>query len=40
MLKYLQTRLQEYVNQEFQMFKLDFKNAEEQEIKLPVSIGS
>ena len=40
MLKNLQARLQEYVNQELQMFKLDLKNAEEQEIELPISIGS
>ena len=28
------------MNQNFQMFKLDFKKAEEQEIKLPTSTGS
>ena len=39
-LKILQTRLQQYVNQEFQIFKLDFKKAEESEIKLPTSDGS
>ena len=38
MLKILQARLQQYVN--FQMFKLDFKKAEEPEIKLPTSTGS
>ena len=39
MLKILEARLQQYVNQELQMFKLDFKKAEEPEIKLPISIG-
>jgi len=40
MLKILQARLWQYVNQNFQMFKLDLEKAEEQEIKLPTSIGS
>ena len=40
MLKILQTRLQQYVNLNFQMFKLDLKKAEESEIKLPTSIRS
>ena len=40
MLKILEARLQQYMNQELQMFKLDFKKAEEPEIKLPTSIGS
>ena len=40
MLKILQTRLQQYVNGELQMFKLDLEKAEEPEIKLPTSIGS
>ena len=40
MLKILQVRLQQYVNQELQMFKLDLENAEEPEIKLPTSAGS
>ena len=40
MLKILQARLQQYMNHEFHMFKLDFKKAEEQEIKLPTSVGS
>ena len=41
MLKILQARLQQYVNQEhFQMFKLDIEKAEEPEIKLPISTGS
>ena len=43
MLKTLQARLQQYVNQErenFQMFKLDLDKAEEPEIKLLTSVGS
>ena len=40
MLKILQARLQQYVNHEIQMFKLDLEKAEETEIKLPTSIGS
>ena len=40
MLKIFQARLQQYVNLNFQMFKLDFEKAEEPEIKLPTSIGS
>ena len=40
MLKILQAMLQQYVNREFQMFKLDLEKAEEPEIKLPTSIGS
>ena len=40
MLKILQVRLQQYVNQEFQMFKLDLEKAVEPEIKLPISAGS
>ena len=40
MLKILQARLQQYVNVNFQMFKLDLEKAEEPEIKLPISIGS
>ena len=39
-LKILQARLQQYVNHEFQMFKLVFEKAEELKIKLPTSIGS
>ena len=35
MLKILQARLQQYVSQELQMFKLDLEKAEEPEIKLP-----
>ena len=40
MLKILHARLQEYVNQDFQMYTLDLERAEEPEIKLPTSIGS
>ena len=40
MLKILQTRLQQYVNVNFQMFKLVLEKAEEPEIKLPTSTGS
>ena len=40
MLKILQAKFQQYVNREFQMFKLDLEKAEESEIKLPTSIGS
>ena len=40
MLKILQARLQQYVNHEFQMFKLDLEKAEEPEIKLPTSVGT
>ena len=40
MLKILQARLQQYVNQNFQMFKLVLEKAEEQEIKWPTSTGS
>ena len=40
MLKNLQARLQQYVNLNFQMFKLVFKKAEEPEINLPTSAGS
>ena len=40
MLKILQARLQQYVNQELQMFKLVLEKAEEPEIKLPISAGS
>ena len=35
MLKILQASLQQYVNVNFQMFKLDLEKAEEPEIKLP-----
>ena len=40
MLNILQARLQQYMNQNFQMFKLDLEKAEEPEIKLPTSVGS
>ena len=40
MLKILQARLQQYVNHDFQMFKLVLEKAEEPEIKLPTSAGS
>ena len=40
MLKIVQARLQRYVNQNFQMFKLDLEKAEEPKIKLPTSAGS
>ena len=40
MLKILQARFQQYMNEEFQMFKLDLEKAEEPEIKLPTSVGS
>ena len=39
-LKILQARLQQWMNQEFQMYKLSFEDAEEPEIKLPTSSGS
>ena len=37
MLKILQAMLQQYVNQDFQMYKLDLEKAEEPEIKLSTS---
>ena len=40
MLKILQARLQQYVNRELQMLRLDLEKAEEPEIKLPTSVGS
>ena len=40
MLKILQDRLQQYMNQNFQMFKLVLEKAGEPEIKLPTSAGS
>ena len=39
-LKILRARLQQYVNSDFQMFKLDLAKAEEPEIKLPTSAES
>ena len=40
MLKTLQARLQQYVNHELQMFKLDLAKPEKPDIKLPASVGS
>ena len=40
MRKILQVRLQQNMNLNFQMFKLDLEKAEEPEIKLPTSAGS
>ena len=40
MLKILQARLQQYMNHNFQIFKLDLEKAGEPEIKLPTSVGS
>ena len=40
MLKILQARLQQYMNCDFQMFKLVLQKAEEPEIKLSTSAGS
>ena len=40
MFKILQVRLQQYVNGNFQMFKLDLEKVEEPEIKLPTPAGS
>ena len=40
MLKILQARLQQYVNRELQMFKLDLEKAEVPEIKFPAFVGS
>ena len=39
MLKILQPRLQQYMNQELPDVQAGFKNAEEPEIKLPTSVG-
>ena len=39
MLKILQSKLQQYVNCELQMFKLILEKAEEPEIKWPTSTG-
>ena len=39
-LQNFQVRLQQYMNHELQMFKLDLEKAEEPEIKLPTSTGS
>ena len=40
MLKILQARLQQYMNREDQMFRLDLEKAAKPEIKLPTSAGS
>ena len=40
MLKILQARLQQYMNCDFQMFKLVLEKSEEPEIKFPTSSGS
>ena len=40
MLKILQASLQQYMNQELPMVKLDLGKAEDPEIKLPTSVGS
>ena len=40
MLKILQARIQQYLNQDFQMYKMDLERAKEPEIKLPTSTGS
>ena len=40
MLKILQARIQQYMNQDFQIFKLDLEKAEELEIKLLTFAGS
>jgi len=39
MLKILQARLQQHMNQDFLTFKLDIEKAEEPEIKLTTSVG-
>ena len=40
MLKIIQAGLQQYMNHNFQTFRLDLEMAEEPKIKLPTSIGS
>ena len=40
MVKILQAKLQQYVNQELTDDKLDLEKAEEPETKLPTSVGS
>ena len=40
MLKILQARLQQYLTENFQMFKLNLEKTGEPEIKLPTSVGS
>ena len=38
MLKFFQAELQQYVNQNLQKYMIDLENAEELEIKLPISL--
>ena len=38
--KIIQARLQKYVTENFQIYKLDLEEAEEPEIKVPTSVGS
>ena len=38
-LKILQARLQQYIIENFQMFKLDLEKTEQPKIKLPTSLG-
>ena len=40
MLEILQARVQQYMNHELQIYKLDLEKAEEPEIKLPTSVGA
>ena len=40
MFKILQVKLQQYMTENSQMFKLDLEKSEEPEIKLPTSVGS
>ena len=40
MLKILQARLQQYINRELQIFKLDLEKTEKPEVKLPIFAGS
>ena len=40
MLKIIQARTQQYVDQDLQMYKPDLETAKEPEIKLPTSTGS
>ena len=40
MLKILQARHQQYMTENFQIFKMDLEKAEKSEIKLPTSVGS
>ena len=40
MLEILQARLYQYINHDFQMFKLDLEKEGEPEIILPTSVGS